>query len=160
MTRIPDDAKHWDSGDWIDWHRTAVGVDDRPCAAATADPAARLTALHVSLLRAAKVYYEMTGLHLPIYDAIARVYAALHFDIPLEGPQNDSTPAELEVVHIAPHGPGNTVTVDMSRPFKAVLVVRIGDNFNTEARIIARKALPQRDSGTHSLSWQSLPRMS
>lgn len=86
MGQIPEDAAHWDSGDWIEWHRTTTGLEDSPCSAAAQDELARLTALHVTLLRAAKAYFAMTGHHLPVYREIAHIHAAIHCDLPLEGP--------------------------------------------------------------------------
>ena len=159
MGHIPDDATHWDSGDWIEFHRSSTGLDDRPCSAAAQDPLARMTAMHVSMLRAAKSYYEITGHHLPIYPMIAHVHAAIFFDLPLEGPQRESARSGVEILHLPPHGPGNTVTVDLTRPFHTLIVVRILDNFTTEARMIARDTLPgAREDGQYELSWQAMPR--
>lgn len=161
MGQIPEDAIHWDSGDWIAWHRSVEGIDDRPCGAATEDSVARIAALHVSLLRAAKSYFQMTGKHLPVYPFIAESYAAMHFDLPLvRNEQSENRKREIKLMHIPPHGPGNTVEVDLSNTFGLLVVVRIKDNFSVEARMIKRSALPRRSSGTHEVNWQSLPRRS
>ena len=157
MGQIPDDAPHWDSGDWIEWHRTPVGLDVRPCTAATSDPMARLTALHVSLLRSAKAYFTMTGEHLPVYQQIAQVHAALYCDLPLEPANRNCENSGVEVLHLPPHGSDNFVTVDMSRNFATLIVVRIKDNFTCEARMIQRRALPEGVSGHHQIRWPALP---
>ncbi|MFK7743410.1 MAG: hypothetical protein AB8B47_00040 [Roseobacter sp.] len=157
MGRIPKDAKHWDSGDWIEWHRTPTGADDRICAAATSDPSARLAALHVNLLRAAKGYFEMTGQHLPVYRTIAHVFAALHYNVDLEGPERTCAASGLEVLCIRPNDPTGVVEVDLSAPFTALLVVRIDDNFTTQARVMDRDLLPDRTTGSYTLSWQAMP---
>lgn len=158
MGRIPEDAAHWDSGDWIEWHRQSQGLDDRPCiAAAEEDEMARLTALKVSLLRAAKTYYVLTGTHLPVYPAIARVHAAIEFDLPIDDTQ-EAGDSGIRLMHLPPHGPDNVVQVDLSTPFNLLVVVRIKDNFNVEARMIRREELPQTDEPSVGVSWQSLPR--
>ncbi|MEM1073983.1 MAG: hypothetical protein AAF665_00910 [Pseudomonadota bacterium] len=155
---VPADAAHWDSGDWIEWHRTATGVDDRPCAAAAAqDGLARLTALHVNLLRAARSYYTLTRSHLPVYDAIAQVHAAIYCDLPFEGSERNVDATGVEILHIPPHGPSNTVTVDLTKVFQTLIVVRIKDNFTTEARMIPREAMPDASEMTFTLSWPCLP---
>ncbi len=157
MGQIPEDATHWDSGDWIAWHRTEMGLDDRPCTAATQDTMAQLTALHVSLLRAAKGYYDMTGHHLPVYREIAHTHAAIHCDLPLSGPGTTSRETGVEVMWLEPHGPTNIVNVDLTLPFATLIVVRIKDNFKTSARMIQRSALPEAHDGPYPLRWHALP---
>ncbi|WP_298842262.1 hypothetical protein [uncultured Roseobacter sp.] len=153
MPTIPADAAHWDSGDWIEWHRTAESVQAAPCSAA-GDTEARLMALEVSLLRCARVYFHMTQEHLPVYDAIGRVHGALNFDVPLDGSRGENV---LTVV-LPPMGPDNVVTVDLSHPFDALLVVRIRDNFTSDGRICARSALKvSPGAGTLEVSWAALP---
>ena len=159
MGQIPEDAIHWDSGDWIAWHRTSAGLDKRPCgAAAEDDPLARLTALLVSLLRAAKTYFVVTGHHLPLYPSIAEVYAAINFGLQLGGDPKDQNGVKL--MHIPPHGPTNTVEVDLAEGFEMLVIVRIKDNFEVEARSILRNKLPGRSKGLCKVSWQNLPRRS
>lgn len=157
MGKIPEDAAHWDSGDWIEWHRVAPETAAESCSSAAQDPLARLTAMHVSLMRAAKGYYEMTGHHLPVYDVIAQVHAAIHCDIPLEGPDRHCEETGVELLHLPPFGPSKTVEVDLERPFKTLIVVRIKENFTTEAKMIPRSSLPDTSEGLYSLGWRSLP---
>ena len=157
MGNIPEDAAHWDSGDWIEWHRTPSGLDNRPCSAASPDPLARLTALHVSLLRSAKSYFKMTGEHLPVYRQIAHVYAAIYCDVPLEGITRDCETTGVEVLYLPPQGPNNVVEVDLNKAFATLIVVRIRDNFTCEARMIQRRSLPETTENDCKIRWQSLP---
>ncbi len=158
MGKIPADAKHWDSGDWIEWHRKTTGLDDRPCdAAAEDDRLARLTSLHVSLLRSAKAYYYLTDHHLPVYAQIAQVHAAIHCDLPMEGPDRTCAQTRVELLHLPPHGPDNIVEVDLTRSFVTLIVVRIKDNFTCDARMIQRSGLPDTDDVAYKLRWQELP---
>lgn len=157
MGQIPEDAAHWDSGDWIEWHRTETGFDDRPCNAAAQDTMARMTALHVSLLRAAKAYYVLTGHHLPVYEQIAHVHAAIYCDVPLEGPDRDCAKTGVEIRVLPPHGPDNFVEVDLTKTFGSLVVVRVKDNFTCEARMIQRRHLPEKAQGSHKIRWQALP---
>lgn len=156
MGKIPEDAIHWNSGDWIEWHRSAEGLDERPCSAATdEDPLARLTALQVSLLRAAKTYYVLTGDHLPIYPAMAEVNAAIHFEAPLTAVARQE--AGVKLLHLPPHRPQSAVEVDLADEFDLLIVVRIRDNFAVEARAMPRSALPNRCNGSFKMSWKSMP---
>lgn len=157
MGQIPEDAAHWDSGDWIEWHRSATGLDQSDVIEASTEPFARLAALHVSLLRAAKGYFDLTGHHLPVYREIALTHAAIHCDLPFEGPDRTCIPTGVEVMWLAPHGPSNTVNVDLTLPFRTLIVVRIKDNFKSEARMIQREALPESHDGLYPLSWKALP---
>ena len=157
MGQIPEDATHWDTGDWITWHRTGPGLDQNDSVEASPEPLARLAALHVSLLRAAKGYFEMTGHHLPVYREIAYTHAAIHCDLPFEGPDRTCESTGVEVLWLEPHGPSNLVNVDLNQPFATLIVVRIKDNFKSEARMIQRAALPDSHDGPYPLSWTALP---
>lgn len=158
--QIPKDARHWDSGDWIEWHRRVSNVDAQPTTATAYDRLARLTALNVSLLRAARIHYELTSTHLPVYEAIAQTTAAIHFDLPFEGPDRRCPSGGTEILYIPPHGPNNIVEVDLSSPFEALIVVRIKDNFSCEARMVTRAELPETASDVFKLSWQAMPKRS
>ena len=154
MGQIPDDAIHWDSGDWIAWHQTGDGLDTAPCSAAAEDDhLARLTALQVNMLRAAKSYLAMTGQHLPLYPQIAEVCAAIHYDLPLGSTYVTSG---VELMWIAPNAPVNSVDVDLTKDFDMLVVVRIKDNFTVEARAILRQHLPQPRADLFTVRWQSL----
>jgi len=153
---IPADAMHWDSGDWITWHRHAVTVPELPCAA-VGDSNAKLTLLQVSLLRAARNHFELTGTHLPIYDQIARVHAALQFGVPLTG----GSAIQVSGVHIAtltPESDPLSVEIDMGMPFTSVLVVRIDCHFRASARMITRRTMGDKAEGFKTLQWRALPR--
>lgn len=157
MGQIPEDAAHWDSGDWIEWHRTTTGLEDSPCSAAAQDELARLTALHVTLLRAAKAYFAMTGHHLPVYREIAHIHAAIHCDLPLEGPDRTCQDTGIEIMWLEPGAPDNIVNVDLTLPFNTLIVVRINDNFKPKAAMIRRNALPDSYDGLFPLSWRAIP---
>jgi len=158
MGHIPEGATHWDSGDWIEWHRTETGLDERPCIiAVNEEPMARLAALHLNLSRAAKAHFQLTGHHLPVYGELARAYAAVSCDLPLEGPDRCCTTTGVEIRHLAPHCADDLVHVDLTKDFATLIVVRINDNFICEARMIPRKMLPENHEGSYPVSWQSLP---
>ncbi|WP_299670782.1 hypothetical protein [uncultured Roseobacter sp.] len=158
MSNIPADATHWDSGDWIDWHRQPV-PGPAPCSAPSEDPRARLYTLHMRMLQCARAYFEMTGLHLPIYDGIARLQAAIAFDLPTTDPvlgESDLDPAQI--IALPPHVGHEIVTVDLSIPFSSLIVVRIKDDFTSDARMLPRWRLPDRTEGTVEVSWRGMPK--
>lgn len=159
MRHIPDDAAHWDSGDWIAWHRALTSLDDSSFGEepASEEPMARLTALHVSLTQAAKGYFELTGHHLPVYRELAHAYAAIHCDLPYEAPDRDCGATGVEVLHIEPHASHDGVFVDLTKPFVTLIVVRIAENFSCEARMIQRASLPEGQDGPCSVTWDALP---
>lgn len=156
--RIPKDATLWDSGDWIEWHRGVSNVDAKPRPSAARDRQAELTALRVGMLESARQFYKLTGDHLPIYQAIAEVYAATIFEFPPQTAKNFRTHPDVQILHIPPHGPDNIVHVDLNEPFSMLVVVRIKDNFTCEARMITRGQLPEATSRTLKLRWQALPK--
>jgi hypothetical protein len=156
MVQIPADATHWDSGDWIEWHRTGRTPPDLPCAAKE-DTDARLALLQMSLARAARGYFELTGGHLGIYEQMARVHAARHFGIPLACEDVLDETGVLLLI-LGPFSRTQSVTVDLALPFSSLLVVRIDPQFQTEARMITRRRLGEGNRGTKTLKWRELPR--
>ncbi|MEM1351809.1 MAG: hypothetical protein AAGF27_05665 [Pseudomonadota bacterium] len=158
MGQIPADATHWDSGDWIEWHRSLSGLDDSPCTEAAPDePLARLTSLHVNLLRAAKGYFQLTGYHLPVYQQLAQTHVAIHCDMPFEGPERTCEETGVEILHMPPHAGNDIVHVDLTKPFLTLFVVRVKNNFTTEARMIQRAGLPEAHEEPYRLRWNDLP---
>lgn len=159
MGKIPADATHWDSGDWINWHRNAMPAPkDPPCAVPSDDPKARLHTLHMRMLQCARTYFEMTGHHLPVYDGIARIQAALAFDLPTTDPVVG--PFDLDaaqIIVIPPHSGHETVHPSLSEPFCCLIVVRIADDFSSEARMMPRKRMPDCTDGTVEIRWRDLP---
>ncbi|WP_299736176.1 hypothetical protein [uncultured Roseobacter sp.] len=158
MGEIPTDATHWDTGDWIDWHRNAQLPANPPCAAPSEDPRARLHTLHMRMLQCARAYFTLTGDHLPIYEDIAKVHAALAFDLPSESRlicNADNEPAQI--ITLAPNNPLNIVTVDLAKPFWCLIVVRINNNFVAEGRMMRRASLPDQREGTFEIHWRDLP---
>ncbi len=161
MSNIPSDAIHWDGSDWIEWHRKPAQPlpGPAPCTAPSDDPRARLHALHARMLQCARAYFEMTGHHLPIYDGIARIAAAISFDLPATDPvagDGDLDPAQI--IALPPHMAHNIATVDLSEPFSSLILVRIAPDFTSDARMMPRKRLPDRQSGTVEVSWRDMPK--
>lgn len=159
MGEIPADAAHWDSGDWINWHRNAAPVSgDAPPASPSEDPRARLHMLHTRMLQCARVYFETTGHHLPIYDGIARIHAALAFDLPAPDPvAGDVDSGAAQIIVIPPQSGHDVVQVALSEPFCCLIVVRIAGDFTSAARMMPRKRLPDRAGGTVEIRWRDLP---
>ncbi|MFK7879113.1 hypothetical protein [Roseobacter sp.] len=157
MNKIPSDAIHWDSGDWIDWHRNALHPTTPPCAAPSEDPRARLHTLHMRMLQSARAYFELTGEHLPIYEGIAKIHASLELDLPSKINSEDDTANNVLVVTLPPNRPSDIVTIDLSEPFGSLIVVRITQSFTAECRIMARTALPDRRDGKYDIHWRDLP---
>lgn len=157
MGKIPDDATHWDGGDWIEYHRAPTGIVHNPYEATAHDAMARLTALRVNLLRAAKGYFELTGHHLPVYKQIAHVHAAIYCDLPLEGPDRRYDETGVEIMYLPPHSGDEAVEIDLQKHFGTLIVVRINDDFTSEARMVPRAALPSNFDGPYKMRWQALP---
>ncbi|MEP2642006.1 hypothetical protein [Roseobacter sp.] len=160
MGNIPADATHWDSGDWIEWHRTSAVSEQRVgfYTAPSDDPIARLHALHTRLLHSARGYLDLTGQHLPIYDEIARVHAAIALDLPATDPLLAAdAPEGVQVIALPPYATNNIVHINLVRPFCCLIVVRIKTNFTSEARMVARKQLPPSSDTVLEMRWTDLP---
>lgn len=158
MNSIPLDAIHWDSGDWIEWHRHEKQPANASCMAPSEDPRARLFTLRTRMLQSARAYFDLTREHLCIYDQIGQIHAGLTFDLPWDGTSPIGTVSkDAQIITLPPDGDLGRIQVDMTRPFEVLIVVRIPQNFTPEARIMPRTALPDQQIGTFELHWSDMP---
>ena len=158
MANIPPDATLWDSGDWIEFHRrTESKVADLPYASEV-DPSARVRSAFRALIQTARLYFQVSGRHLPVFDAIAELHGAVAYDLPLPGAATTRDKGRRAVIKcLPPDDTADYVSVDLTQPFDVLVVVKISNNLIIESRILARDKLPAATSKPHVLRWNKLP---
>jgi len=150
----------WDDGEWISWDWINGQLADQERQAEY--PKANFTVIQVfeDLVAAAQEYKEETGRYLQIWGELGELYAEIKFGIVRHAPATMGSDGRLgndwiEIKTISPEKINNTVHVKRAGNFNKLLVVRITDQFEFEAKMIDRKDLGKGKGKHAKLRWQS-----
>ena len=110
------------------------------------------------MIKAAKVYYLLTGRYLQIWGELGELYAEVNFDITRHTPHAQGSDGRLdddfvEVKTISPEKDKEEVFVKRSGHFNKLLVVKISEDFEFDARMIDRKQLKKGDGKYFKVRW-------
>lgn len=152
----------WDDGEWISWDEIArhVYLNDLQ----EEYPAADLEVVEIfqDLVDAAARYRDSTGRHLDIFGELGELYAEIRFGIKrhrIGAPGSDGRLGNdfIEIKTISPDKRTDKVHVKRSGNFSQLVVVKVSDDYEFEARMIPRKALSKGKGQKASVSWSNLP---
>lgn len=150
----------WDDGEWISWDWINGQLADQELQ--TEYPQASLAVIRVfeDLVAVAQEYKETTGRYLQIWGELGELYAEIKFGIVRHAPGTQGSDGRLgndwvEVKTISPEKTKKTVQVKRAGNFNKLLVVKINEEFEFEAKIVNRKKLGKGKGKHAKLSWQS-----
>jgi hypothetical protein len=149
----------WDDGEWIswDWINDQLYQQELQAEYPKADPA--VVQVFEDLVTAAQDYREVTGRYLQIWGELGELYAEIKFGIVRHAPGTMGSDGRLgndwvEVKTISPEKTDETVQVKRAGNFNKLLVVKISDQFEFEAKMVNRKDL--KGKGKHARhKWKS-----
>lgn len=152
----------WDDGEWTSWDEISREIYLRDLQEAF--PAADLEVVEIfqDLVDAAQRYRAITGRHLAVFGELGELYAEIKYGIKrhrVGAPGSDGRMGNdfVEVKTISPDKGSDKVLVKRAGNFSKLVVVKITDELEFEARMIPRKEL-KRGTGKHaSISWSTLP---
>ena len=84
------------------------------------------------------------------------MHAAIYCDLPFEGEERSCENTHVEILALPPYGPDTFVHVDLSKPFRTLIVVRIKDDFTTEAGMVLRDTLPSNFDAPYPVQWSAV----
>ncbi len=152
----------WDDGEWISWDEINrhVYLNDLQVAFPAADP--EVVEIFEDLVDAALRYRDTTGRHLAVFGELGELYAEIKYGIKrhrVGAPGSDGRMGNdfVEIKTISPEKNSNKVQVKRAGNFSKLVVVKITDDFEFEARMISRKELSRGDGKHASVSWSVLP---
>lgn len=148
----------WDDGEWIswDWINQQLHEQDLRKEYPHAEP--ELVEIFHSLLDAAAHYKALTGQYLQIWGELGELYAQIKFGLKRHRPHAQGSDGKLgndfvEVKTISPEKRGAQVHVKRAGNFNKLLVVKINEHFEFEARLIDRRGLGKGRGKKARLSW-------
>ena len=158
--RLYVDSSHgiWDDGEWISWDFINSHLDEVELLAEY--PGASIDAIQAfeDIVDAARRYHESTGRFLEIWGELGEVYAELKFGVkrhtPYQAGSDGTLDGELvEIKTLAPKRRGDCVEVKNKGDFRKLIVVKISEDLEFEAKIIDRSALRQNQGALLRTRW-------
>lgn len=150
----------WDDGEWISWDWINGQLADQELQAEY--PQASLAVIRVfgDLVAAAQEYKEATGRYLQIWGELGELYAEIKFGIVRHPPGTQGSDGRLgndwvEVKTISPEKATETIQVKRAGNFNKLLVVKISEEFEFQAKLVSRKSLGKGKGKHAKVSWQS-----
>lgn len=150
----------WDDGEWISWDWINQQLDQQELGEQypLADP--ELIEVFHTLLDAAANYKALTGHYLQIWGELGELYAEIKFGLKRHRPHTKGSDGKVgndfvEVKTISPEKRQDRVHVKRAGNFNKLLVVKISEGFDFEARMIDREALGKGTGKRARFSWTS-----
>lgn len=156
-----DDNAIYDDGEWITWTEINSHLERLEFEARFPDLTTELVPIFQSLLAAAQEYHEVTGSHLQVYGDLGELYGAITYGIKLHRNYAQGSDGKLgndfvEVKTITPFKRNDTITLNLKRNFSKVLIVKIGEDFEVQGKLLDRKKLPKAQGHNLRLKWTDL----
>ena len=151
----------YDDGEWIswDWINGQLYEQDIKRQYPEADP--HLAMLFEDLVENASEYYALTGRYLQIWGELGELYAEIKFGIKRHKSHTQGSDGKLgndfvEIKTISPEKDGDKVQVKRAGNFNKLLVIKINEDFEFDARFIDRKRLAKGEGMHARVSWSAM----
>ncbi len=149
MTGIPirDSSEGiWDDGEWISWEWINSQLYAQELQEEFPHASVEVIQVFEDLVHAAQTYYESTGRFLQVWGELGELYAEIKFGLKRHQPGTQGSDGRIgndwvEVKTISPEKGSTTAFVKRAGNFNKLLIVRISDDFEFQAKIIDRKMI-------------------
>jgi len=150
----------WDDGEWISWHWINEQIADQELREQYPHASPTVARLFEELVAVAREYREETGRYLQIWGELGEVYAEIKFGLKRHSPGHRGSDGQIgndwiEVKTISPEKAGTSIQVKRAGNFNKLIVVKITEDFEFEAKVIDRKMLGKGRGKHAKLSWGS-----
>lgn len=152
----------YDDGEWISWDWINQQIYEQELLAEYPQAGLAVVQVFEDLVAAAAHYKALTGRYLQIWGELGELYAEIKYGLKRHAPGTQGSDGRLgndwiEVKTISPEKNKAKIQVKRAGNFNKLLVVRISECYEFEARLIDRKRLAKGTGKVASLSWSSLP---
>lgn len=134
----------WDDGEWISWDEINNHLYEQELLSEFPDADIEIVQIFNLLVDSALHYKNITGRYLQIWGELGELYAEIKYGLKRHKPSTEGSDGKLgnhfvEVKTISPEKNTEKILVKRAGNFSKLLVVKINDKFDFEARIIDRK---------------------
>jgi hypothetical protein len=151
----------WDDGEWISWEWINGQLHEQELKERY--PEADIDLIHIfeTLVDDAFNYRQITGRYLPIFGELGELFAEITFGIKRHKPRTQGSDGRLgndfiEIKTITPEKTNEKVSVKRQGNFNKLLVVKISEEFEFEARMLDRKDMSKGEGKVATVSWSSM----
>lgn len=161
MTGIPirDSSEGiWDDGEWISWEWINSQLYAQELQEEFPHASVEVIQVFEDLVHAARTYYESTGRFLQIWGELGELYAEIKFGLKRHQPGTQGSDGRIgndwvEVKTISPEKGSTTAFVKRAGNFNKLLIVRINEDFEFQAKIIDRKMIKKGTGKGAKIKW-------
>lgn len=156
----PSDAV-WDDGEWISWDWINQQLYEQELRERYPDASPEIVEIFEELVETATNYKEITGRYLPVFGELGELFAEITLGIKRHKPRTQGSDGRLgndfiEIKTITPEKKSPKVVVKRRGNFNKLLVVRISEDFDFEARLLDRKDMSKGSGKLATVSWSSM----
>lgn len=136
----------WDDGEWISWEWINQQIDDQELQREYPLADVRVVRIFEDLCASAAEYYAITQNYLQIWGELGELFAEIRFGLKRHRARAEGSDGKIgndfvEVKTISPEKKVNCIHVKRSGHFNKLLVVKINEHFEFEAKLIDRRSL-------------------
>lgn len=151
----------WDDGEWISWEWINGQLYEQELRQRYPEADIELINIFETLVDDAIQYKHITGRYLPIFGELGELFAEITFGIKRHKPRTQGSDGRLgndfiEIKTITPEKTKEKVSVKRQGNFNKLLVVKIDENFEFEARMLDRKDMSKSSGKIATVSWSSM----
>ena len=152
----------YDDGEWISWEWINQQLHEQELKKEFPKASIEIVKVFEDLVLAAAQYKYLTGRYLQIWGELGELYAEIKIGIKRHRPGTAGSDGRLgndwiEVKTISPEKGKEKVLVKRAGNFNKLLVVKINEDFEFQAKLIDRKKLSKGTGKNASFSWNSIP---
>lgn len=151
----------WEDGEWIGWDWINQEIEDNELKLLFPQADLQIIKVFEELVYQSAKYKEVTGRHLPIYGELGELFAEISFGIKRNRPRSQGSDGRLgndfiEIKTISPENSSNTVSVKRQGNFNKLLVIKISETWEFEARMLDRKNMSKGKGKSVKVTWKSM----
>ncbi len=158
---FPGEDAVWDDGEWISWDSINYHVYRQELREQFPDGDLAVIEVFEQIVEAAQQYRRVTGRYLPVFGELGEIFAELTLGLERHRPNAQGSDGRIgndhvEVKTISPENKHEKVVVKRKGNFSKLLIVKIDEDFNFEARIIDRKDMAKGSGPVATVYWSSI----
>lgn len=151
----------WDDGEWISWDWINGQLHEQELKQRYPEASIELIRIFEDLVDVAADYMDVTGRYLPVFGELGELFAEITFGIKRHKPRTQGSDGRLgndfiEIKTITPEKKNEKVSVKRKGNFNKLLVVKISEEFEFEARMLDRKHMGKGSGKLAVVAWSSM----